>query len=89
MSSAYKNRKSLFKIGEIENKKNINFFNRDALEFKIQKIICLIMFNPFGCKTVLKFIQNNFNFLNNSKSYLQYANDICVNEISDFGDIYN
>ena len=46
------------------------------------------MFNPFGCKTVLNFIESNINLLKKTHSFLLYANDCCINEISDLSKVY-
>ena len=88
ISSAEKNKKKLVDIGEIENEKDLNFINCDALDFKINQKVCIFMFNPFGCKTVLNFIKNNISHLKNTHSFLLYANDRCINEISDLSKVY-
>ena len=88
IESAERNKKNLFTIGENENQKNLNFINCDAVDFKINQKVCIFMFNPFGCKTVLKFIKNNIFILKKTNSYLLYANDLCINEISKLAKVY-
>ena len=86
--NAEKNKENLYKVGKIQNKKNINFVNCDALDFNINQKACIFMFNPFGCKTALNFIQKNINFLRSTNSFILYANDLCINELSALAKVY-
>ena len=57
-------------------------------EIKIQdKRYAVFMFNPFGWETMSEFVSNNIEVLRKNKSVILYANDICVNNLLEFGRI--
>jgi len=42
------------------------------------------MFNPFGIKTLQKFINNNLNTLKKHNSVILYANDLWINDLKGY-----
>jgi hypothetical protein len=88
IDSAENNKRILFEKNGIDKNKKINFSVCDALNFKIHDKVCMFMFNPFGAKTIINFVQYNINILSKTKSFLLYANDLHINEISNFSELY-
>ena len=86
-------------IGMAENNKVIastNDFDVLKVDFKVAdarkvKLVsernAIFMFNPFGWETMRIFIENNADMLKETKSVLLYANDICIEEMLDYGAI--
>jgi SAM-dependent methyltransferase len=67
---------------------SISFEIGDAKQIKIQdKRYAVFMFNPFGWETMSEFVSNNIEVLRKNKSVILYANDICVNNLLEFGRI--
>ena len=66
----------------------IDFEVSDAKKVKFQnERNAIFMFNPFGWETMSIFIKNNVEIFKETKSVLLYANDICIEEILDYGAI--
>jgi precorrin-6B methylase 2 len=75
---------------------NVDFKVADAKQIKLQsERNAIFMFNPFGWETMNIFIKNNVEMLKETKSVFLYANDICIEEMLDYGavverdDFYN
>lgn len=68
--------------------KKLTFKQKDARDYRLAEIpSILFMFNPFGWDTMQIFIKNNLKMLRKTKSYLLYANDLHINELSAYGTI--
>ena len=74
----------------------VGFEVADAKKVKLQnERNAIFMFNPFGWETMSIFIKNNVEVMKETKSILLYANDICIEEILEYGtlverdDFYN
>jgi SAM-dependent methyltransferase len=74
----------------------VNFKVADAKKVRLEsERNAIFMFNPFGWQTMSIFIENNAEMLKETKSVLLYANDICIEEMLDYGavverdDFYN
>ena len=66
----------------------VDFEVFDAKKVKLQnERNTIFMFNPFGWETISRFIENNVEIFKETKSVLLYANDICIEEILDYGAI--
>ena len=66
----------------------VDFEVFDAKKVKLQnERNAIFMFNPFGWETMSRFIENNVEIFKEAKSVLLYANDICIEEILDYGAI--
>jgi len=83
---ANKNKKIIGKNGT--DPSDILFEVGDAKKIKIpSKRYAIFMFNPFGWKTMNGFISNNIEALRKNKSVILYANDICIDNLLEFGSI--
>lgn len=77
-------KKLIKEANQIKTKVNIdvNFEVANANEKILdEKSYLLFMFNPFGTRTLNKFIANNEHNLKKNKSIILYANDLWINEI--------
>lgn len=86
VNNALNNKKILYGNGDDGN--SLNFECADASTYLIpnEKII-LFLFNPFGWKTMKSFIENNTAALSKNDSLMLYANDVYINEISDYAKV--
>ena len=57
------------------------------MDYTINDRVCIFLFNPFGCKSIKLFIEKNYLILREKKSFLLYANDHCINEVSNYAKI--
>ena len=79
--------KKILKQLNLESEINVNVDN--ALYKKLDsKPYVLFLFNPFGKKTLKKFINNNIENLKKNKSIILYANDLLINSIKYHKDLY-
>jgi hypothetical protein len=73
-------------ISQIDRFESIPFEVGDARTYRApEEPIVLFFFNPFGWETMRAFFENNIDTLKKTKSFLLYANDICINEILNYG----
>ena len=67
---------------------NVNFTIADAKRVRLStKRRAIFMFNPFGWETMQRLITNNINTLKESKSVVLYSNDLCIEQILDYGEL--
>ena len=86
VGKALNNKKILYGNGDDGN--SLNYEAADASTYLIPDAkIILFLFNPFGWKTMKSFIENNISALIKSNSLMLYANDVLVNEISDYAKV--
>ena len=66
----------------------VDFAVADALNYRLpdDKII-LFLFNPFQWEVLKVFVENNLDVLKRNRSFILYANDVWVNEVSRYGDV--
>ena len=68
--------------------KSITFEVGNAKTYRLNsEPYVLFMFNPFGWDTMKHFLENNIDVLRKTKSWLLYANDVCVNDIAKYENI--
>ena len=79
--------KKILKQLNLESEINLNVDN--AIYKKLDsKPYVLFLFNPFGKKTLEKFINNNIKNLKKNKSIILYANDLLIKSIKYYKDLY-
>ena len=79
--------KKILKQLNLESEINLNVDN--AIYKKLDsKPYVLFLFNPFGKKTLEKFINNNIKNLKKNKSIILYANDLLIKSIKYHKDLY-
>lgn len=67
---------------------DIEFQKKDAKQFDVPNKPCMLfMFNPFDWSVMEKFISRNIERLRKNSSIIIYANDICIDELHEYGDI--
>ena len=79
--------KKILRQLNLESEINLNVDN--AIYKKLDsKPYVLFLFNPFGKKTLEKYINNNIENLKKNKSIILYANDLLIKSIKYYKDLY-
>ncbi len=81
IEQSFLNKNILF--GQGQDGHSLDFQLADATTFYIpnEKVI-LFLFNPFGWKTMKHFLENNLVALRRTRSWMLYANDLYINEVT-------
>lgn len=75
-------------LQNIQHNTNLSFDISDARDFKIDNNPhILFMFNTFEGEVLERFFLNNIKTLCETKSFLLYANDRCINDLVRFGQV--
>jgi SAM-dependent methyltransferase len=83
IKQSFLNKNILYGQGQDGN--SLDFQVADATTFYIPKgKVILFLFNPFGWKTMKRFIENNLVALRRTGALMLYANDLCINEVTDY-----